>query len=159
MGMDDGLKTESEPDGGPKPTLSGSGVAFFFCGGALQARKFPKRIAELLASWVPPRRRILEFADHRRTAGHATMSPGAQQEDVLGEGESAQDEVLQPQQGRGEAGEQDDGVEEEDEAPTHLPFAPASEVRAPRSSLAQSCFSAGEGVGPGWSTPHGHSVE
>ncbi|KAF8681824.1 hypothetical protein HU200_045265 [Digitaria exilis] len=89
-----------------------------------------KCIAELLASWVPPRRRILEFADHRRTAGHATMSPGAQQEDVLGEGESAQDEVLQPQQGRGEAGEQeeDDGVEEEDEAPTHLPFAPASEL-------------------------------
>jgi len=63
------------------------------------------------------------------------MSAGAPQEDVLGEGESACDEVLQPQQGREEAGEQeeDDGVEveEEEEAPTHLPFAPSSEVRAP----------------------------
>lgn len=70
------------------------------------------------------------------------MSPGAPQEDVPGEGESARDEVLQPQEEREEAGEQeeDDGVEveeEEEEAPTHLPFAPSSEVRAPFSSLAQ----------------------
>jgi len=66
------------------------------------------------------------------------MSPGAPQEGALGEGESARDEVLQPQQGREEAGEQeeDDGVEVE-EAPTHLPFAPSSEVRASFSSLAQ----------------------
>jgi len=67
------------------------------------------------------------------------MSAGAPQEDVLGEGELALDEVLQPQQEREEAGEQeeDDGVEEEeDEAPTHLLFAP-SKVRAPFSSLAQ----------------------
>ncbi|PAN45664.1 hypothetical protein PAHAL_9G133700 [Panicum hallii] len=62
------------------------------------------------------------------------MSPGAPQEDVPGEGESARDEVLQPQQEREEAGEQeeDDGVEveeeEEEEAPTHLPFAPSSEL-------------------------------
>ncbi|CAN6287225.1 unnamed protein product [Urochloa humidicola] len=57
------------------------------------------------------------------------MSPGAPQDDVLGEGESAQDEVPQPQQGREEAGEQeeDDGVDE-DEAPTHLPFALSSEL-------------------------------
>ena len=70
------------------------------------------------------------------------MSPGAPQEGALGEGESARDEVLQPHQEREEAGEQeeDDGVEveeEEEETPTHLPFAPSSEVRASFSSLAQ----------------------
>ncbi|KAG2536095.1 uncharacterized protein LOC120688053 [Panicum virgatum] len=60
------------------------------------------------------------------------MSPGAPQEGALGEGESARDEVLQPQQEREAAGEQeeDDGVEveEEEETPTHLPFAPSSEL-------------------------------
>ncbi|TKV92022.1 hypothetical protein SEVIR_9G136700v4 [Setaria viridis] len=57
------------------------------------------------------------------------MSTGTPRKDVPGEGESAQDEVLQRQQGREEAGEheEDDGVEE-DEAPTHLPFAPSSEL-------------------------------
>ena len=81
------------------------------------------------------------------------MSPGAPQEGALGEGESARDEVLQPQQGREEAGEQeeDDGVEveEEEEAPTHLPFAPSSEVRAP---LFLSCSgpSAMEAPVPAW---------
>lgn len=58
------------------------------------------------------------------------MSPGAPQEDVLGEGEAAQEEAPQssPQE-RDEAGvqEEDGGVEEE-EAPTHLPFAPSSEL-------------------------------
>ncbi|CAL4918419.1 unnamed protein product [Urochloa decumbens] len=57
------------------------------------------------------------------------MSPSTPQEGVLGEGEPARDEVLQPQQEGEEAGEQeeDDGFEE-DEAPTHLPFAPSSEL-------------------------------
>ena len=90
---------------------------------------------ELLASSVPPCCLAGESSSSLTSAGHAAMSAGAPQEDVLGEGESACDEVLQPQQEREEAGEQeeDDGVEveEEEEAPTHLPFAPSSEVRAP----------------------------
>ncbi|KAG2568247.1 hypothetical protein PVAP13_7NG305300 [Panicum virgatum] len=58
------------------------------------------------------------------------MSPGAPQEGALGEGESARDEVLQPQQEREEAGEQEEdyGVEVVEETPTHLPFAPSSEL-------------------------------
>jgi len=87
---------------------------------------------ELLASSVPPCCLAGESSSSLTSAGHAAMSAGAPQEDVLGEGESACDEVLQPQQGREEAGEQeeDDGVEveEEEEAPTHLPFAPSSEL-------------------------------
>ncbi|CAN6309817.1 unnamed protein product [Urochloa humidicola] len=57
------------------------------------------------------------------------MSPGTPRDGVLAEGESARDEVLQPQEGREEAGEQEeyDGIEE-DEAPSHLPFAPSSEL-------------------------------
>ncbi|CAN6298245.1 unnamed protein product [Urochloa humidicola] len=57
------------------------------------------------------------------------MSPGTPQDGVLAEGESARDEVLQPQERLEEAGEQEeyDGIEE-DEAPSHLPFAPSSEL-------------------------------
>ncbi|XP_062214961.1 uncharacterized protein LOC133915710 isoform X2 [Phragmites australis] len=61
------------------------------------------------------------------------MAPGAPQEGPRGAGETEQDEVPQPQREREEAGvlEEDDGVEEaeeEEEAPTHLPFAPSSEL-------------------------------
>jgi hypothetical protein len=63
------------------------------------------------------------------------MAPGAPQEDVLGGGEAAQDEAPQSPQERGEVRqrEEDGGVEEadEEEAPSHLPFAPSSEVRGP----------------------------
>jgi len=97
----------------------------------LQSRKAYLQL-ELLASSVPPRRLAGESSSSRTSAGQAAMSPGAPQEGALGEGESARDEVLQPQQEREEAGEQeeDDGVEveEEEETPTHLPFAPSSEL-------------------------------
>lgn len=92
------------------------------------------------------------------------MSTGTPREDVPRDGESAQDEVLQPQQGREEAGEheEDDGVEE-DEAPTHLPFAPSSEVRVPPSTLFRCCCCyGGDDLGSGEvssTPPHGHSVE
>jgi hypothetical protein len=64
------------------------------------------------------------------------MAPGAPQEDVLGGGEAAHDEAPQSPQERGEVRqrEEDGGVEEadeEEEAPSHLPFAPSSEVRGP----------------------------
>jgi hypothetical protein len=64
------------------------------------------------------------------------MAPGAPQEDVLGGGEAVQDEAPQSPQEREDAGlrEEDGGVEEaddEEEAPSHLPFAPSSEVRGP----------------------------
>ena len=61
------------------------------------------------------------------------MAPGAPREDVLGGGQAAQDEAPQSPQERGDARqrEEDGGVEEadEEEAPSHLPFAPSSEVR------------------------------
>ncbi|CAD6214042.1 unnamed protein product [Miscanthus lutarioriparius] len=61
------------------------------------------------------------------------MAPGAPREDVLGGGQAAQDEAPQSPQERGDARqrEEDGGVEEadeEEEAPSHLPFAPSSEL-------------------------------
>ncbi|OEL30620.1 hypothetical protein BAE44_0008363, partial [Dichanthelium oligosanthes] len=123
--------------GAPAPTKLES----VFCSSSSSPPRFHFQLAG--------RRLAGESSSSLASAAHAAMSPGAPQEDVLGEGESAQDQVLQPQQEREEAGDQEegDGVEEEEEAPTHLPFAPSSEVLFPL--LLRRCCYGGEGVGSG----------